>query len=139
MNNLGYIIKKLRKENNLTQKELGDKLNVGKSTISQYENNINTPDIDIIKKISKIFDVSVDYLLGNTDIRKNDLFNGSDAINETLNKILKECNEKDLLKLSKVYEIYKDLNLDELDEDDLEIILENAADSYKKIIQKLKK
>ncbi|OSB17514.1 helix-turn-helix domain-containing protein [Clostridium botulinum] len=139
MNNLGYIIKKLRKENNLTQKELGDKLNVGKSTISQYENNINTPDIDIIKKISKIFDVSVDYLLGNTDIRKNDLFNGSDAINETLNKILKECNEKDLLKLSKVYEIYKDLNLDELDEDDLEIILENAADSYKKIIEKLKK
>lgn len=77
--------------------------------------------------------------MGNTDIRKNDLFNGSDAINETLNKILKECNEKDLLKLSKVYEIYKDLNLDELDEDDLEIILENAADSYKKIIEKLKK
>lgn len=79
MNTLGDRIKQLRKDSKLTQKELGDKLNVGKSTISQYENNINTPDIDTLKKISKIFDVPVDYLLGNTNIKNismNSIFSG---------------------------------------------------------------
>src|SRR3712207_6124820 len=79
MNTLGDRIKQLLKDSKLTQKELGDKLNVGKSTISQYENNINTPDIDTLKKISKIFDVPVDYLLGNTNIKNismNSIFSG---------------------------------------------------------------
>lgn len=66
---VGSRIKKLRIENKITQDHLAKILNVGKSTISQYENNINKPDIDMLKKIAEYFDVSLDWLTCRTDIR----------------------------------------------------------------------
>lgn len=62
---LGRRIRILRKSKDLTQAELGKILKLGKSTISQYENNINIPDLETLKKISTTFDVSIDYLVGN--------------------------------------------------------------------------
>lgn len=41
--------------------------NVGKSTISQYENGINIPDIDTVTIFANYFCVSVDYLVGNSE------------------------------------------------------------------------
>lgn len=93
MSTLGDRIKLLRKEALLTQDELGKKLNIGKSTISQYENNINTPDIDTIKRIADIFDVSLDYLLCKSDIRKNNNWE------PTLNKKDEKNIEKQLDKI----------------------------------------
>lgn len=69
MSSLGDRIKSLRKENNLTQSDLGEKLNVGKSTISQYESDKSTPNDDIKKMLAEMFQVSLDYLMGNSDIR----------------------------------------------------------------------
>lgn len=66
---VGSRIKKLRTENKITQDNLAKILNVGKSTISQYENNINKPDIDMLKKIAEYFDVSLDWLMCRTDTR----------------------------------------------------------------------
>ncbi|MCX7884565.1 MAG: helix-turn-helix domain-containing protein [Caloramator sp.] len=63
MNTLGEKIRDLRKSMGFTQEELGKKLNLRKSTISQYENNKNTPDIEILKKMASIFSVSLDELL----------------------------------------------------------------------------
>lgn len=93
MSTLGDRIKLLRKEALLTQDELGKKLNIGKSTISQYENNINTPDIDTIKRIADIFDVSLDYLLCKSDIKKNNNWE------PTLNKKDEKNIEKQLDKI----------------------------------------
>ncbi|MBC2578380.1 helix-turn-helix transcriptional regulator [Peptostreptococcus russellii] len=71
MYSLGNTIKKLRKEYNMTQTDLANKLNITKSNISKYENNIVDPSLEILKTMSDIFDVSVDYLLGKTNIRKD--------------------------------------------------------------------
>ncbi|MBS5982331.1 helix-turn-helix domain-containing protein [Clostridium butyricum] len=62
-------LKQLRKSNNLTQTELGKILGVGKTTISMYETNNSTPNDEIKLKIAEYFNVSLDYLLGKTDIR----------------------------------------------------------------------
>lgn len=67
LNSLGHKIKVLRKESGLTQEEFGKKLNIAKSTVSQYENNINVPDISMICKIAELFNVSIDYLVGFND------------------------------------------------------------------------
>lgn len=67
METIGQRIRELRKELNLTQPELADKIGVAKSVISFWENNINIPRADYIAKLSKIFDVSADYLLGNAN------------------------------------------------------------------------
>lgn len=44
-------IKKLRKDNNMTQEDLADKLNVSRQTVSKWETNVGVPDIDNIKAI----------------------------------------------------------------------------------------
>lgn len=61
---LGERIKYLREELNLTQEDLGKILNVSKPTISRYEANLNEPNSDTLIKISKYFNVSIDYLFG---------------------------------------------------------------------------
>lgn len=63
----GNRIKKLRIENNLTQEELGKKLNVGKSTVANYESGYSEPEGEKISKLASIFNVSIDYLLGNNN------------------------------------------------------------------------
>lgn len=63
----GYRLKQLRNERKMTQEELGKQLNVTKASISGYENGTRNPDQDALVKIAKIFNVSTDYLLGNSD------------------------------------------------------------------------
>ena len=61
--NYGSKIAELRKSNNLTQAELGAKLNVTAQAVSKWENGLSEPDIDSIKKLCELFSVSVDQFL----------------------------------------------------------------------------
>ena len=59
----------LRKEKHLNQVGLAMKLNVSQKMISSYERGTHQPSIETLIRMSKIFNVSVDYLIGNTDIK----------------------------------------------------------------------
>ena len=59
------IYKQLRKEHNLTQEELAEKLNVKNSVISKYEKGRARPSPEVLKKMSALFGTSIDRLLGN--------------------------------------------------------------------------
>ena len=64
---LGVIIMRLReirKLSGLTMKELGIRIGVSESAISQYETGKRQPDYETLLKIADYFGVSVDYLLG---------------------------------------------------------------------------
>lgn len=65
----GTILKKLRQDNNLTQDELAKKIETSRSNIANYENDKNMPSVDILEKLAKLFNVTIDYLLGKSDIR----------------------------------------------------------------------
>ena len=68
MESFGERLKKIRKLRNITQLELTQLSGVAQSSISQYESSkTRTPTIDIARKLAEALDVSVDYLLGNTD------------------------------------------------------------------------
>ena len=56
-------IKQLRKDNNMTQEDLAEKINVSRQTISKWETNIAIPDADNIVAISKLFNITTDELL----------------------------------------------------------------------------
>ena len=71
MNELGKLIVSLRKKYNMTQKELAEKLNVSDKAVSRWETGKNYPDIETLKKLSEIFDTTIDDLLQGTDIEKN--------------------------------------------------------------------
>ena len=56
-------LKQLRKDNNMTQEDLAEKLNVSRQTISKWETNTTIPDADNIVAISKLFNITTDELL----------------------------------------------------------------------------
>lgn len=63
---VGIRLKKLREESELKQESLAAKLGINRSTISMYERDQRTPSPDVLKKYADIFDVSLDYILGNS-------------------------------------------------------------------------
>lgn len=69
MSEVGQILTELRKEKNLGQKELAALLNMSVSTISNYENNVHSPDLVTLSKLATFFQVTTDYLLGRTGYR----------------------------------------------------------------------
>lgn len=88
-------IAELRKEKGLNQVGLGLKLNVSQKMISSYERGTHQPSIDTLIQMSKLFNVSVDYIIGNSDIK---------TPAEKFSKDFLTQNEIDLL------DIFKELN-----------------------------
>lgn len=64
MVDFGDTLKTLRLKENWTQAHLAQKLNITKSVISAYETGLRLPSYDILIRISEIFNVSTDFLLG---------------------------------------------------------------------------
>ena len=61
---LGYRLKRLRKDNNMSQEELGKLLGVTKVSVSGYENGTRIPSMEVLITILNVFKISADYLLG---------------------------------------------------------------------------
>lgn len=64
-------LKELREELGLTQEELGKRINVSRTAVSGWEIGSSEPNILNLIKLSDIFNVSLDYLLGRTKERHN--------------------------------------------------------------------
>lgn len=65
----GSRLRQLRLENNMTQEILSKKLNISRAAVGRYETNERFPDKDTLKNIANIFNVSIDYLLEQTNLR----------------------------------------------------------------------
>ena len=65
-----FRLRDLRRENNLTSRELAKLLNVSQPTITRWENGLQEPSKKNVKKLASYFNVSSDYLLGLTDERE---------------------------------------------------------------------
>ena len=63
-------LKELRKENEWTQKELADRLQITRASVASWETNRAEPSLTDLCRIAALFDESTDYLLGRTDQRK---------------------------------------------------------------------
>lgn len=74
MNDFGKIIKEIRKNNNLTQKELADKLFVTYQAVSKWENNRSIPDIAILQKISELYNIDLNNLTNTNKKKSNKLY-----------------------------------------------------------------
>lgn len=65
MSNFNENLKAIRRENGLSQAELAKKLNLADTSVSAYELSKNEPTIETLKNMSKLFNVSIDELVGN--------------------------------------------------------------------------
>lgn len=102
----GKFIQKLRKEKNMTQKQLGEKLNITDKAISKWERGLSFPDISMLNSIGETFDITVTELL-NCEIGVKNEIDVEKAIQEAVEKITKSQEKKKnkLKKLKKVSSI----------------------------------
>lgn len=102
-NDIGDKIASIIKEHNLTQKEFAKKIDITESALTRYIKNERTPRIDVLNKISKEFNISLDDLM-RKETKKDDYFdlkallcrnakNLSDAEKIELINILSNNNE----------------------------------------------
>ncbi len=64
--NFGKILQNLRTERGIFQKELATALHLSVGTVSNYEEGVSSPDLEMLCRIADYFQVSTDYLLGRT-------------------------------------------------------------------------
>lgn len=101
---VGNNIKKLRKEKNISQKDMAKRLNMPSSTYSNYENNNREPNAKTLKKIAEILNVSTSDLLDinyyNNETSEKYLSDDIDTI-QVIENLIKLCEFKiDFNKLS---------------------------------------
>ena len=65
---LGEKIYKLRTDQNLSQGDLAEKLEVSRQSVSKWENGVATPDLDKIIKLSEVFGITIDELVKNEEV-----------------------------------------------------------------------
>ena len=90
---LAENIKKLRTQKRLTQTELGKRVGVTTSTIASYETQNRLPSIAALIKLSSVFNVSIEYLLGLNKNKTIDVSELSDKQVSALNVIVEQFKE----------------------------------------------
>ena len=63
-------LRSLRKQTSMSQENLAEKIGVSRQAVTKWETDMGIPDIDNIVAISKLFDISIDELLGNDNVEK---------------------------------------------------------------------
>jgi len=98
----GERLKFLREKKGLTQKDVATKLGLEPAAISKYELDMREPNIEALKKLASIFNVSIDYLLGRT----SDVY-ASDADRDVLDlSLIKDKYNLFSRKVNKIKDIY---------------------------------
>ena len=77
-------IKQLREKRGLIQEILAVELGITQQMLSKYERDVTLIKVDILKKIAAYFNVTTDYLLGLSDVKRD--LTGQIKINETLDE-----------------------------------------------------
>lgn len=86
-------IKQLRMEAGILQADLAQQLKVRQNTVSTWETGRSEPDLDALRELSRIFGVSIDYILGNTDIKNPLTSEDMSGLTEKQIKILEMMSE----------------------------------------------
>lgn len=111
MDLFGERFKGLRKEKGLTQEELVEKFNklndthFNKSTISQYENNKRKPELPILYKWANFYGVSLDFILGRSEIKSLELEDDMKAIKIAYEKMSLKDRAKMMFLLKEIFDI----------------------------------
>ena len=98
---IGRFIAELRKEKNMTQQELADKLNITDRAISHWENGRSMPDAGVILELCKILNINVNELLSANKIKEE---NYNERAEESLLEMRREIEtqNKRILTLNKI-------------------------------------
>jgi transcriptional regulator with XRE-family HTH domain len=91
---MGSKLKALRLEKNMTQKQVADRLGLAISAVSSYEAGTRYPTYDTLAKLSYIFHVSTDYLIGISEKRTLDITGLDDSEVELISQLVDKLRNK---------------------------------------------
>lgn len=77
-------IKTLREKRGIIQEILAAELGITQQMLSKYENDVTVIKVDILKRLAEYFNVTTDYLLGMSDVKRD--LTGQIKLNETLDE-----------------------------------------------------
>lgn len=86
----GDILKTLRKNNGLTQSDLGRRVGLSKAVVSKYETGIGYPNFETLIRIAKYFGVTTDYLLGEENVKTVDVSELTESQAEIIHRTVAE-------------------------------------------------
>lgn len=119
MSILSQRLKEERSRKNLTQKQVEELTSINYKTLSGYENDVSDPDLSTLSTLARLYAVTTDYLLGNTDERR--------PVNPSTNK---SASAKETRQLEKLLEMdgltFKGAPLSEDDKNKIKAALEIA-------------
>lgn len=122
----------LRRELGMKQSDLSEILNVSQQTISKYENGKADPDPETLRKLSDLFNVSVDYIIGNSSKRDHTELTAKDErdISKTLDILMEQIENKENGPLN--------FNGDNVSDEDMELLKDAIEIALKRIKKKNK-
>lgn len=99
---IGSFLRELRKEKNLTQEQLAEKINVARRTVSRWETGSNMPDLDILLELSELYEVGLREIL--TGERKSEQMN--EELKETVLQVADYSNEEKARLLRRIHWVF---------------------------------
>ena len=106
-NSLSERLKELRAEQNISQYTLSENLGLSRGLMSNYEQGRREPDYNTLLLISNYFDVSLDYILGVTDIKKRLLHESTSDKYKNLMVTISNLSKESVNELEKYIELLK--------------------------------
>ena len=103
---LGRRLLDLREKRGYTQLEISDMLHLSKSSISHYEKGINVPPMDTLIELARIYEVSLDYLAGDTPI-PNRYYSDVKYSNTHMGELIIDIVDLDKTKINRIRDYVK--------------------------------
>lgn len=94
---LGQRLKICRENLGWNQQQAANKIGISKNTLSNYERDYRDPDTSTLKKISDVYNVTTDYLLGKEQVNQNKESNDNNLLNKTINEAIQELKDENTL------------------------------------------
>jgi len=105
MISVGSQIQKLRKENNLNQSQLAEKIGVSLTQLQRYENKGVQPPADILRKLADTFNTSIDFLVyGNTEQKAQQSIKDNELLSQF--KAVEQLDGKDKSTIKDIIDAY---------------------------------
>ena len=105
---IGENIRRFRKEHDLTQEALAERLGVTYQSVSRWENGTTYPDLELLPAISELLSVTVDELIGMPKIEKEK------RAQKTVDELCRECRKQEY-DTDRIVEILRDIRLNYID------------------------
>lgn len=92
-------LKELRTDSDMYQGDLAERLNLKTSAISKYERGLTQPSIETLIAIAKIFNVTVDYLVGNSDVKNPEIIDKITSTEARLIERFRKLSNEDKIRI----------------------------------------